>query len=243
MYLTSKFFKSRYRTPLIILFFVLFYLVANKSFRAIFVSFSSNLFLSRNSYVKEVEELKKQNVMLTLKINKLQFLEEENRALRQIIQFKEDRSIELLPLRVLSVEPSSFRRVVLLDGGKDRGIAEGMYAISTQGHLIGKILSVEKNYSQLILLNDPDFNATVSVSGHLGLLKGTLAGEVKVFYIETTDMVKAGDLVFTASQVSGVNIAVGKVKKIGHDKNSLFLDLTVEAFASTDHYNLVFAVQ
>jgi len=243
LYLPSKFIKSRYKIPLLIIIFFFVYLLFHNSLRIIFISFSKNLALSENKYLKERDRLKTRNLQLSLELKELSSLEEENKKLKKMIKFKKDKKIDLVPLRIVAVEPSQYRRVILVDGGKNCGLKENMFVLDENGYLVGKTLRVYKDYSEVALINDPDFATTVRIGDCLGMLKGTLHGAIKIFYIERKEIVKGGDIVWATSYSSDLNIFVGKVKSVKEDKNNLFLDITAESFSKPYSFKSVFIVK
>ena len=93
------------------------------------------------------------------------------------------------------------------------------------------------------MINDPDFSATVSVGQYLGLLKGTLSGNAKIFYIESKSMVDQNAIVKALVSESGLTLDVGEVKKISSDDNDLFLNITVEPFSKPRDFKNIFVVK
>jgi cell shape-determining protein MreC len=105
------------------------------------------------------------------------------------------------------------------------------------------VLRVYKEYSEICLISDPSFYATVSVAQVLGLLKGTAAGEAKIFYLEPTTVVNKGDKVSVQLPNSSYELEVGMVKEVGYDRNSLFLDVDVLPLAGPQRSKFIFIVK
>jgi len=219
------------------------YFLFSSFFRKVFITFSKNIFLSESQYASNLGDLQIENTRLTLEIERLKTLDYENKILKRIIGFNREKKLSLIPSKVLSIEPSAFRKVLLLNGGVDIGIKEDMLAIDDEGNLIGKILRVYDTYCELTLITDPNFAATVSIGEALGLMTGTLSGKVKVFYIEPSNSLNEGDLVSTRERSTGVKLKSGKIKAIAHDRNSLFLDITVEPFFTPEKFSTIFIVK
>ncbi|MCM8823362.1 MAG: rod shape-determining protein MreC [Candidatus Omnitrophica bacterium] len=198
---------------------------------------------SSKRYLEEFNKLKRENIMLSLELNRLKYLEEENEQLRRIIKFKGEKNLDLIPIQVIAIEPSRLRRVILAETETLQSIKENMFVIDYNGYLIGKVLKLRGRYIEVMLINDPDFTTTVKVGNSLGLLKGTLGGAIKVFYIDIREDIKEGDLVLASFYQKGIDFVIGKVKSVNYDRNSLSLDITIEPVSNTLSSPTVFVVK
>lgn len=196
-----------------------------------------------NKYLDEMSTLKAEKLRLYLELDKLDNLKEENAKLKSMLGVKKEKKIELEALNVIAIAPSHFRRIILVDGGSEYGLRENMFVLDERGFLMGKILRVYGDYSEVILINDPQFSATVKIGENLGLLKGTLEGMLKVFYIEDEEEIKKDDQVRAVSFQSGSNFLVGEVIKVRQDLNSLSLDITVDPYSKYIPPKTIFVVK
>ena len=219
------------------------YFFSQGTLRTIFVYFSKNLAVSDNKYLDEIRRLKSDNLRIFLELEQFKDLRNENERLKEILEFKKKKKVELVSLQVIGIEPSRFRRVILADAGVDRDLRENMLVLDEKSFLVGKVLRVYNDYSEVTLVNDSQFSITVKIGNNLGLLKGTLGGVLKIFYIERDSTIKKGDKVFAISYYTGSYFLVGKVKRIRHDQNSLFLDITVEPSFGSYFPKTIFAVK
>lgn len=146
-------------------------------------------------------------------------------------------------MEIIAFDPSSFRRFAIVNAGYERGVKKGAYAINDSGYLVGKVSEVKRNYSYLILLDDPDFSLPVFIGDSaLGILKGTLDG-VDIFYIEEQDKVKAKDKVWVKLANVSFPIYIGEVRKIRKDRNNLFLGVEVTMFSKELLLNKIFIIK
>jgi len=172
-----------------------------------------------------------ENAYLKIHLLRLAHLDDENRQLRKALDFQREKKLKLVGTSIIAFDPSGWRRSVMLDTGTLCGAASGMFVINEDAALVGKITETQKNYSRLILLEDPDFNLQVYVgAASLGLLSGGL-DSLKVFYVETTEAVKAGDPVWARIPGVDFNLAVGKVKSARKSDSSMFWDIEVEPYS------------
>ena len=182
------------------------------------------------------KHLEIENIALKIKIKEGEELKKENEKLKQILKFQEQKKTLLIGAEVIAFDPSSWRRQVILNRGKRYGVKKGMYVIDDQGALIGKISESTQNYCKLSLLSDPDFSMPVFVGeSSLGLLEGGL-DRVKVLYIENSENVKNGDLVWCKPLGVTFVIPIGQIKNATALEGSMFQQIEVKI--SAEHPNL-----
>ena len=207
------------------------------------MSFSHSFIFSENVYEKKLDALKLENLRLKLEQGKFRSLLRENKKLKRVLKFKKENKIDLIPLNVMSIEPSQFRRAILVSGGRNDNIKVNMYVLDEDSFLIGKISKVHKDFSEVVSIDDPSFSVPVKIDNSLGLLKGTLGGELKIFYIENKALINKGDMVWTVSYYSHSNFLVGKVQYINKAPNSFFMNITIKPFSKLYPSKTVFAVR
>ncbi|MFH1768376.1 MAG: rod shape-determining protein MreC [Candidatus Omnitrophota bacterium] len=202
-----------------------------------------NFPISENACLNNARQLKADNLRLGLELEKFSLLKEENDKLKEMLQFRVQKNIEVEPLEIINVQPSRFRRIIFVNGGAKRGLKKNMFVLDGDRLLLGKILRTEDDYSEIILINDPQFSATVKINDNVGLLKGTLGGMLKVSYIDENQKINKDDAVWAVSYYSHVNFLVGKVKQVRKSSNSLFLDITVESACASHLAKTVFVIK
>lgn len=207
------------------------------------VFFSKQLVLSRASQNRKLRALERKNLSLTLAIRNLTYLKNENLKLKEALQFKAERKISLIGAEIIAFDPSNWRRFAIVNAGQDSGIKKGAYAIDEKGYLVGRVAEVKKNYSYVMLVDDPDFSLPVFIGeGALGMLKGTLGG-VDIFYIEQEDRIKVKDKVWAKVANLAFPIYIGEVLRIKKDANSLFLGVEVFFFSQESLLHEVFIIK
>ena len=184
-----------------------------------------------------------ENIALKIKIKEGEELKKENEKLKQILKFQEEKKTLLLGAEVIAFDPSNWRRQVILNRGKRYGIKEKMYVIDDQGFLIGKISESTPNYSKLSLLSDPDFSLPVFVGENsLGLLEGGL-DRVKVLYIENSENVKNGDLIWCKPLGVSFAIQIGRIKNAVALDGNMFQQIEVKIFAQHPNLRTVYILR
>ena len=207
------------------------------------IGFSQGLILAPSKASKTIETQKKENILLALKAKEQEHLLKENKRLKKAFDFKSTSELNLTGAEVITFLPSNWRRVVVVNAGKDKAIKQGQLAIDENGNLLGKILEVMPESCRLILINDPDFNLSVFVGENgFGLLKGNIWG-AKILYIEDGDLIKKGDRVWTKTPESVTAIEIGKIKKIKKRRNNLFWDVDVDLASKNNVFTDIFIIK
>ena len=241
MYLPSKI-KSKYFLLISIAIFLFFF--AFKGFFRYLILFTSDRLLHYPTTNRQrLLELKLTNLELKLKLVDYQAVKVEDEKLRQALKFKVKTNYKLVGADVLSFSPSLWQRLIVINAGRAQGLAKGLFAIDEGGHLLGKIVEVEDEFSQLILVNDPSFTASVFVGENAsGLLEGGLAG-AKVLYLEDSDNIKIGDRVWLKVNQLAAPIEIGKVKDLNKNHDNLFWNVGVELFKEKTFFNQVYIIK
>lgn len=158
-------------------------------------------------------------------------IEEENKRLRELLDLKEHSFYKGLASSVIAREPGNWFQALLLDRGGKLGVRENSIVITSQG-LVGRIIKVNKNSSQVLLITDPgsEIGALVQRSRVQGVIQGK--GRYLILkYLPLEADVREGDLVITSGLESGLfpkGLTIGRIKKIEspHPQN-LFLGIVI----------------
>jgi rod shape-determining protein MreC len=172
--------------------------------------------LKTNSY------LRKQNILLRDKLNRLQSAKHRNKKLRSLLNFDRSSNLHLYPVRIVGKELHQANNVLTINAGSHEGLKQGMPLISAKG-LVGKIILTASEYAEVM----PYFNTLFKVSAKLqnsdayGIVSwdGKNSNELVLKYIPQTIPVNIGEAVLTSgySQKIPPNICIGKV--VRHESN------------------------
>lgn len=164
-------------------------------------------------------------------------LEAEKRALT--LSCKSDVDRVSTSHRVIGYHPLDTWQVMFLDGGRNQGVQVGQVAIDTHGFLAGRISRVYRDYSELLLITNPQetVDARIGTSGYRAIVSGRFErltakrgmwlsqGE----FIDHLSPIVSGDTV-TTSGLDGhypPNLPIGKIHKIWKDKLNLFQEALI----------------
>jgi rod shape-determining protein MreC len=161
---------------------------------------------------------------------------DENAELRRLHELDESwASMERVTAEVIFKHPSNYKWIVTIDKGEADGIQPDMAVINADG-LVGKILRVNDNSADVLLLIDPDGSAAAKVTGCecLGSLTGNGIGEqLSMSYVGTKAEIDVEDEVLTSSYNGGIfpaNIPIGLVTYASAEQAAPEQEIEVEPF-------------
>jgi rod shape-determining protein MreC len=169
----------------------------------------------------------------------------ENAELRQLLGLTTSLHMDLLPVRVISRDPSNFTWELGIDAGANDGVRVGMPVVGSAngaGGLAGTVVATSSDTATVRLVVDTRSSVVAldQQSRALGLASGQLGGQLVMVQVPVTERLVVGDSVVTAGitfAVPGGNVArssypkgllLGRIQAIEQDSNAL----TQTAFVS-----------
>jgi rod shape-determining protein MreC len=185
----------------------------------------------------ENDELRRQLAGAEQRIAELEEAAAENAELRALLGLTESLDMDLLPVRIISRDPSNFTWEFGIDAGSDDGLAVGMPVVGSaegtgSGALAGTVVAVGPDSATVRMIVDVR-SSVVAIdqrSRALGLIRGQLGGQLVMVQVNVTDELAVGDSVVTAGLVLGEEVArsayprgllIGQVQAVEQDVNAL----------------------
>ena len=166
-------------------------------------------FSTYSNYKKTLSELNE----LKAKKYKEDFIIEENRRLRKLIDENINSSNEQIA-KVLLDKNSPFLRSIILNKGSQNNVLMGMAVLSDE-YLVGKIVEVNYSTSRALLLSDLNSKIPVSIfpGNHQSILSGTGKNFGELKYIKDKIDLNLDSVVYTsgAGGIFKSGIPVGKI--------------------------------
>jgi rod shape-determining protein MreC len=170
---------------------------------------------------RENRNLRQENEQLRTTNNLLKTLETEVNRLNRTLGFRERSPFRLIPARVIARDSATWWNTCTIDRGSEDGLSVDM-AVVTEAGLVGKVTTVAKNISNVVLVSDESLRVSVSIEGtnEQGIISGTRASsnfapDLRVRFLSKTAEIKPGMQVDT-SGTGGVfpsGVIVGSVKQ------------------------------
>lgn len=192
---------------------------------------------------QENRELRDQIEQLQIEQVRMKQDADQAHRLQSLLGFKEQFIAKTLAAQVIGSSGSEQSRTVTIDRGSRDGIQADMAVISATG-VVGKVISVFKSTSQVLLINDQQSGVgTILEQSRLqGVLKGKSSGELVIDKIMPDEQVKPGDRVLTSGgdQIFPKGLIIGNVDQIV--KGPEFLQVTVRPTASLNRLEEVLVI-
>ncbi len=183
----------------------------------------------------ENDDLRRSLAGAQQRIAELQEAAAENAELRGLLGLTKSLDLDLLPVRVISRDPSNFAWDIGVDAGTDDGLAVGMPVVGSAqgaGALAGTVVSVGADTATVRLIVDTRSSVVAldQRSRALGLVQGQLGGQLVMVQVDITDSLQVGDAVVSAGlELSGgaarspypKGLLIGAVQAVQHDSNAL----------------------
>lgn len=182
------------------------------------------------SVAKENDNLKKKLSLIVEKNIQHNEIELSNQRLRNLLNFKETTTSQILAAEVISVDPSSWFKAVIIDKGSLDGVERGLPVVIRQG-IAGQVVNVSSRYSKVMLIIDRNssVDALVQRTRARGIIKGEATGECLFKYVLRKNDVRVGDKI-VASGLDGVfpkGLPVGDVKEVVRRNSGVFQEVRV----------------
>ncbi|MBI5212641.1 MAG: rod shape-determining protein MreC, partial [Nitrospirae bacterium] len=157
----------------------------------------------------------------------------ENKRLKELLSLKEHSPKYVASARVIARGYDKLLHTMILDKGKNSGIKKDMAVITAKG-LAGKIYSVKDEFSEVLLLSDPNFSVAVRLqnSRREGIVAGTGYRHSLLKYIPPEEVVEKGESAVT-SGLDGIfppGLPVGLVSHVRTEGIEFFQDIRVLPF-------------
>ena len=204
-----------------------------------------NIFANLTSDQETLSELKAENEKLQARNAELEESEQTAKRLQDLLNLQDSYSLQSTGARIISGSTDSWTSSVTINMGSAAGLTVGMPVMASNG-VIGQITECGATTSTVRLITDENssVSAMIQSSRAQGMLVGSATGQLTLDMIATDQTVNVGDVVVT-SGLGGVfpkGLPLGKVTNVESAPGSLYLEITVEAFASTENFEEVIVI-
>lgn len=162
----------------------------------------------------------------------------ENDQLRDLLGISQALDMDLLPVRVISRDPSNFTWEVGIDAGRDDGVRSGMAVVGSAegtGALVGTVVEAGSDSARVRFIVDTRSSviAVDQASRALGEIEGQLGGQLVFVKVPVSELLADGDVIVSAglaldAEQAGAarsrypkGLLIGHVQAVQQDPNAL----------------------
>ncbi len=207
--------------------------------------FSSSRTATDDELLAENEELRSERDTLLAENARLRELEATVEQLQAQLEFQEARpNLTSVPANVISRDPQSREKFIIIDRGSADGIDIGMPVVSPY-FLVGHITEVEPNRAKVTLTVDSAFQigAILQNSRGMGIVYGRWqeGGRMVMRHIQADTAIEENELVVTSQLTDGIpeGIIIGTVIEIQRDDLRNEVQVTVNPAVNFDSLQTV----
>lgn len=195
---------------------------------------------TKGSLEEQNEALNKRVAELTLLASQSELLMAENAQLRKLIGIQEQAKFKILIAQVLYSSPNPLSQKIIIDRGAQDQIHPGQAIADHQG-VLGQVVRVMENKSEVALLDDRDMVIPIQVArnGLRGALYGNGRGNpLELRHMAAVSDIQVGDILMT-SGIDGVyppGFAVATVDKIDRNVDKNFANVYCSPVGGVNRY-------
>jgi rod shape-determining protein MreC len=191
----------------------------------------------RDALLAENEQLKRERLSTSFRLQRLDTLEAENRRLRELLESTEALGHRVLVAEVLAVD-LPYRQRFNLNRGLQDGVFVGQALLDADG-VVGQVVEVGPFTAEAVLITDADHALPVSLNrnGLRTIAFGTgNSNRLRLPYLTNSADIVAGDLLIS-SGLGGVfpsGYPVGRVIEVGIRPGQSFAEVIAEPVSKLD---------
>jgi rod shape-determining protein MreC len=203
------------------------------------------LYLDLISIKKEAARILAENKELRARQSLLDELQNENKRLNSLLDFKSHTKMDLVAARVIARDLLSDHNTVQINKGSQHGLKAGMAVISTEG-VVGYIFQPELYTAKILLITDrfAVVDGLVARSRARGIVEGKNQGACVLRYVEKSEDILVGDIIVTSGidNIFPKGFPVARVESIETKSYSVSLRVDLRPVVDPDKIEEVFII-
>ena len=198
--------------------------------------------------VKDLEDaykkIKEKYLTALVEEAKYQMLAEENKQLRQQLNFFQRTKYNLIGALVIGKSIDSLRNSIVIDHGEKDGIKIGLPVTSENGILIGKVIMIDKNTSIVQLLNDQQSKIAATIMNKdksMGIVEGGYGLSIQMNFIPQNENLPIGETIITSGLEKGIpyGLIIGTVDAVEKEAYQPFQKAVISPLLDLEKIRIV----
>lgn len=175
---------------------------------------------------------------------RLNWLQDENRELRELLGFKASLDREILPASVLAWSDFTGRSVIIINQGRQSGVREKLAVVSAEGVLIGKVASVAPKTAVVLLTVDSESSIAASLakdSAVQAIVKGKMGLSLLLDLLPQDADIIVNDIIVTSALEENTppGLVIAKVAAVFYKEGELFKRANLEPLVTLPNVKIV----
>jgi len=205
-------------------------------------------YLSNQSHLIHENELLKFDIdRLKADLQRLDFLDQENNQLKNLLEVKNSKKFKTEAVSIIYSRFDPFNQKIIIDGGQNKDFQAGQPVIDALG-LVGQISNVFPETSEVTLLIDKRMSVPIQIqrNGLRAITNGDGQSEmILISYLPSSVDVIQGDIVRTSGidTIYPEGLAVAEIVEINHDPKLPFAKIICKPIASIRNHTHLLVVK
>ena len=209
-------------------------------------TFTTQYFANQSHLIHENELLKFDINRLKANLQRLEFLEQENNQIKNLLEVKNLKKIKTEAVNIIYSRFDPFNQKIVIDGGQNKNFQAGQPVIDSLG-LVGQISSVFPETSEITLIIDKKMSVPIQIqrNGLRAITNGNGQNEmISLAYLPNSVDVIKGDILRTSGidTIYPEGLAVAEVTEINIDPKLPFAKIICKPIASILNHNHLLVV-
>ena len=208
--------------------------------------FTTQYFGNQSRLIHENEVLKLDIDQLKGDLQRLDFIDQENDRLRNLLEVKNNQKFKTEAVSIIYSRFDPFNQKIIIDGGQNKDFQPGQPVIDALG-LVGQISSVFPETSEVTLIIDKKMSVPIQIqrNGLRAITNGNGQSEtVSLSYLPNSVDVMKGDILKTSGidTIYPEGIAVAEVLEIIHNPKLPFAKIICKPISAIRNHSHVLVV-
>ena len=207
---------------------------------------TAQYFSNQSRLIHDNETLKLDIDQLKGDLQRLDFLDQENDRLRNLLEVKNTHKFKTEAVSIIYSRFDPFNQKIIIDGGQNKDFQPGQPVIDALG-LVGQISSVYPETSEVTLIIDKKMSVPIQIqrNGLRAITNGNGQNEtISLSYLPNSVDVVKGDILKTSGidTIYPEGIAVAEVLEINHDPKLPFAKIICKPLSAIRNHSHVLVV-
>ena len=194
---------------------------------------------------EENQYLREKNLQLNLQLESILYAADENKNLRELLDFKRDTKLRIVPSTIINKGIQANINFLTIDVGLSNGVKPNQAVLTPDG-IIGKTIQTGKKSSLVQSISDNNFRLSVRImpSGAVGILRWQKNNICKIYEVQKNVNINIGDRVITSgfSKIYPPKLPVGYVSGVYDERGSYQKVVNVEIQNDFESIQNVFVI-
>ena len=173
-------------------------------------------------------------------------IQQDFERLAALLNYKQNNeTTRYLAAEIIANETSGLFNGIILNKGSRDGITVGMPVVTELG-LVGRIVAVRANYSQVLLITDSNssVSARLQSTRAQGSVSGSAANQLRMTFIPLNTSIQINDVILTSGLGGNFpgDLIIGRVESVRQFEFELFQEAVVSSLIDFDSLEFVLII-